>query len=108
MYNNVLIINVLIITRGKRIGGYGFSRRPKLQQEITLHRVYVLCKGTAFYASFIFRNKYIYIYIRVSNMGTEITTYGYRSARCDSIVPGRIFVFDPKFHCTEYGKDDIE
>lgn len=50
----------------------------------------------------------IYIYIRVSNMGTEITTYGCRSARCDGIVPGRIFVFDPKFHCTEYGKDDIE
>lgn len=64
MYNNVLIINVLIITRGKSIGGYGFSRRPKLQQEITLHRVYVLCKGTTFdYASFIFRNKYIYIYV---------------------------------------------
>lgn len=64
MYNNVLIINVLIITRGKSIGGYGFWKRPKLQQEITLHRVYVLYKGTAFdYASFIFRNKYIYIYV---------------------------------------------
>lgn len=78
MYNNVLIINVLIITRGKSIGGYGFSRRPKLQQEITLHRVYVLCKGTAFdYASFIFRNKYIYIYIYVCRI------WGQRLRRMD-------------------------